>query len=370
VSVARAVLVGHENGRLAVAQPLDALTFREIFGRAVRSQNSGFDQAFTVAPIDPNTQPREASRIVEATRRSLVDIMDHGEINYVSAEITQLLLETAWKLDHKRVFHFEEGDFPTRLGMLYFDGPIQIPTIISASGEQRLRGLLWGQLVQHPDDKAGATYLVPGSYNDRPEIEVIGKVVYTIVDSIRDYRDRRFERSQDYRKRNAGMWATRHFLPIVYHERFDFGTLSKRVDNTAWGDGALTEDEQVQDALDAEASVNLVLRMLLAWTAFQQTEIYGHHMLDARDHDRILVREGRPPAKVRIIALRRYAPSSEFHNLVETHWTHRWKVREHYRNQRVGPGRSFIRRTLIREHVKGPKDKPIAEQDTIQAFVR
>jgi hypothetical protein len=162
----------------------------------------------------------------------------------------------------------------------------------------------------------------------------------------------------------------RHWIPIPYHQRFGADTLNEQIDNTTWGDGTLTDDEAHKDVADAAASVGLILRLCLAWTAFMQTEIAGTHKLDSHDHDRVLSREGRPPAQVRVVVLRRYASAPEIKHMVDVNWQYRWKVREHYRNQRVGPGRSMIRRTLVREHWKGPDDKPRAYQDTIQSLER
>lgn len=47
-----------------------------------------------------------------------------------------------------------------------------------------------------------------------------------------------------------------------------------------------------------------------------------------------------------------------------------WKVRGHERWQRVGPGRTFLRRVWVREHTKGPLDKPLVERDSITSLDR
>jgi len=357
-----------------MAQPFEVLHFREIYGRALRRVETGYDQAFTVAPINVSDPPRESARIVESVRHQLVDILDYGEMFYVSAEICQFLMEElVARMDTKWVFHFEPGDFPTRIGMVYFDTSlIRMPTILAKTKDQALRGLLWGQLALDPRDEAGKTWLVPGSYSDSLSTSIIGKVIYSIVDSIKpgQFADRRFERSQDYRRRYALPWSTRHWLPIPYHQRFDPNLLNDQIDNSTWGNGEMTPEEVKQDDQDAVTSVGTILKLLLAWTAFMQTEIVGTHSLDSVDHDKVLSREGRPPAQVRIVVLRRYASAPEIKHMVDVNWQYRWKVREHYRNQRVGPGRSMVRRTLVREHWKGPDDKPQAHQDTIQSLQR
>jgi len=359
-----------------MAQPFDALSFREIFGRALHNPNSGFTQAFTVAPIKPDTDPRMSAQIVESVRNHLCELLDHGEIFYINSEITAMLYEQALAMPSK-LFHFEPGDFPSRIGMVYFDSTlIRLPTVLTRTGTQPLRALLWGQLAENRGevDAPNRSFVVPGSHDE--DESIVGKIVYSVVDSIRpgEWSRREFERSRDHRDKNAGPWHTRHWIPISYGERWGGSEdieekLADQIDNTTWGQETLTEEEIARDDHDALYSVGLILRMLKVWTDFAKTEIYATSRYDSSNHDKVVLREGRPPAKVRVISLRRIISVPQG-GVVETNWQYRWKVREHYRNQRVGPGRAFIRRTLIREHIKGPADKPLAEQDTIQAFVR
>lgn len=359
-----------------MAYPHDALAFREIFGRALHNVDSGFTQAFTVAPIKDNMPPRQSAQIVESVRKHLCELLDHGEIFYINAEITAMLYEQALAMPNK-LFHFEPGDFPSRIGLVYFDSTlIRLPTVLTRTGTQPLRALLWGQLAENRGEvnAPNRSYVVPGSHDE--DETIVGKIVYSVVDSIHpgEWARREFERSRDHRAKNAGPWHTRHWIPISYHERWGGGEgieeeLADQIDNTTWGQETLTEEESAKDDHDALYSVGLILRMLKVWTDFAKTEIYATSHYDSSAHDKVVLREGRPPAKVRIISLRRIVSVPQG-GVVETNWQYRWKVREHYRNQRVGPGRMFVRRTLVREHVKGPPGKPLAEQDTVQAFVR
>jgi hypothetical protein len=358
-----------------MATPLDALFFREVFGRTMRG-TGGMAQAFTVSPIRESTDDREAAQIVNSVRMHLTELLDHAEINYISSEITQRLLGMEAALPPEKLIHFEPGDFPTRLGILYFDGLVPIPTILARSGTQPLRALLWGQLAENRGEVPPKehSFVVPGSYSEDYPTNVVGKIVYSLVDSIKQgqWKDRRFERDTGYQARHAGPWNLRHWIPITYHERFGgpgtVADISDQIDHD-WGSTLMSAEERAQDALDAAASVSKIIRLLYVWTQFAQTEIYSSSHYDSSAHDRVVLREGRPPAQVRIISLRRVVGVPQG-GTVETNWQYRWKVREHYRNQRVGPGRAFVRRTLVREHIKGPEGKPLAEQDTVQAFVR
>lgn len=352
-----------------MAQPFDALAFREIFGRSIRNRDTGFNLAFWVTPLgkgegDGKLTDREMFERVDAVRHHLHDILDLGEIFYVNSEISHQLWEEALKFPDDKLMHWEPGDFPTRVGYVYFDADLPLPTSLSRDGTQPLRALMWGQL-QRSREIDHAHWLVPGS-DSGGNSDVVGKVLYSVVDNPRLWRNRRVERAMGERIA-AGRWATRHWVPLEYQTRYDPNMVGQMMEKTEVP--YLDPEEQEEDQRMSQEAVKRVFKLLYIWSQFMQTEIVGHDRYDSRDHDKVMAREGRPPANIRIVTLRRYA-SVPTYNQVEVDWQHRWKVREHYRNQRVGPGRMFIRRTLIHEHWKGPENKPQAHQDTIQALVR
>lgn len=70
-------------------------------------------------------------------------------------------------------------------------------------------------------------------------------------------------------------------------------------------------------------------------------------------------REGHQPPQVRVIALKTpvsATPTVGGHN---HEWHHRWIVRGHWRNARVGVGREQTRPVWVTPHVKGPADAPL-----------
>lgn len=356
-----------------MAQPFDALAFREIFGRTMRNDITGTNIAYWVTPMGPDGEDKMPSREfrqrVQAVRAQLESILDYGEIFYVNSEITQLLLEKSREISDSKVLHWEPGDFPTRLGYVYFDGNVPMPTVLARSGYQPLRTLMWGQLLKSrtPAPDGGHNWLVPGSDSGN-NADVIGKVIYSIVDNPDRWRNRTVERVMSEKMR-AGKWVTRHWLPLEYDVRWS-GEMAGRMMEESHAE-YLTPEERREDDQGSREAIKVALKLLWMWCQFMQTEIVGHARYDSSQHDKVVQREGRPPAQVRVITLRRYADSLDPPgNHVEVDWQYRWKVREHYRNQRVGPGRMFIRRTLIHEHWKGPENKPQAHQDTIQALVR
>jgi hypothetical protein len=355
-----------------MAQPFDALAFREIFGRSLRNPDRAYDLAFAVTPFQEGEPDRDRAAKIASIIHNLREIVDHSEIYYVSREITEMLLKVSDEMPDTKLMHFDQGDWPTRTGLVYFDGMVDVPTIYTRSGQQPLRALLWGQLAT--EDAETRSYLIPGSYSDDIKTRVIGKIVYSIVDtpSMEQFKDRRIRQSREHIM-SLGKWTTRHWIPIEYGVRYDGNliTIKSGEQREEWVDEVLTPEEREQDRIDSRVALARIFKLLYVWTNFLQTEILGHAHFDSSQHDKVVAREGRPPAKIRVVTLRRYAASGDLnHNQVDVNWQYRWKVREHYRNQRVGPGRAFIRRVLIREHVKGPPDKPLADQETIQAIVR
>lgn len=81
---------------------------------------------------------------------------------------------------------------------------------------------------------------------------------------------------------------------------------------------------------------------------------------------------------VRVVRLRRiYDPTVTLtdeeraeRKRLDHHWSHRWKVKEHWAWRACGPNRSQRRRVLIREYVKGPEDAPLVERPTVWSLER
>lgn len=338
-----------------MATPLDALYFREVFGRHMRGP-AGWWQSFYIAPVTPDMPDREQQKIIHAIRSSVITSLDHGETFYVSREITEMLSAAADRLAEGAVklYHFEPDDFPALAGSVYFDGPVMLPTTFDSSGLQRMTALIWGQLAVRDDPKEAA--ILDATYSEPQHID--GKIFYSVVENSQEMQQ----------KRNYDRWNLRHWIPLQYGVRHE-PQVAPGVDEWAnlMAPGTEGEPEQVR-----QTAMEKVYRLLYVWTHFMKTEITGHRNLDIdRQHRRVMGKEGRPIPKVRIVVLRRYASGPALEE-GEGHvdWTHRWLQRGHWRQQRVGPGRSMVRPTWIAPMIKGPADKPLIVRDTVQAVVR
>ena len=98
-----------------------------------------------------------------------------------------------------------------------------------------------------------------------------------------------------------------------------------------------------------------------------------------RQARRRVERSKRPELAVRVIHLRRlYDPAvtltdeekAERKRLARV-WSHRWRVRTHWRRQPYGPrGSGLYRMVRIESYVKGPEEKPLIEKPTVWSLDR
>lgn len=354
-----------------MATPGDALTFREMFGRQLRRPERGGAQAFIVAPIDNSMTASERDRMIEQVRLSLIRCIDYGEVYYVTREMTEYLLNIKTQhMQGERIFHLDQGDMPSLTGFVYFDGPIPVPTVYSPTGYQNLRAVLWDQYAVAYDDRDKIEYAYHGGaenerINPSRAPEVIGKIIYSVVDV-----------PNQAQRDLYGPWKMRHWVPAPFAQRLDVSMVESGFEianelirsDSRYRDLSLTPEEIEQDKLDTREALGTLFKMITIWTRVIQQEIPVRHPRPS-NYDKVMHKEGRPPADVKVTHLRRYEhrPPS---GLVEVDWAYRWKVKGHYRWQRVGPRRAFLQKVWVKEHVKGPADKPLVERDSITSLDR
>lgn len=136
---------------------------------------------------------------------------------------------------------------------------------------------------------------------------------------------------------------------------------------------SVTDDDGDAEPGAISALVEAGARYLLALWLFMGQEIA---VAAGQRASRAARKQGQrydlPDQPVRVVELRRtrldgyQPPEDEGH----TEWHHRWLVRGHWRKQRVGVGRSEIRPTWIRPHIKGPDGLPVKAPDKLTFEVR
>jgi len=127
-------------------------------------------------------------------------------------------------------------------------------------------------------------------------------------------------------------------------------------------------EEIEQDKKDTRVALDVLFKIIRVWTRVIQQEIPVRHPRPSA-YDKVMHKEGRPPADVQVTHLRRYENKPPT-GLVEVDWAYRWKVKGHHRWQRVGPGRAFLRQVWVKEYTKGPADKPLVERDKLTSLDR
>lgn len=346
-----------------MATPLDALSWREIYGRTLRRIDRGRLHARMVAPLFDGMTVAEEYNAVEVTRRSLLNCVDHGEVYYVSREMTEYLLHEIVEkhMQERRLFHLDQGDLPSRVGFVYFDGDVPMPSMYSRSGFHNMRCILWDQLIRGNDTQDNYRPKLWIGNSPDEGAEVIGKVLFSICETP--------DRSPN--RDDFGPWKPRHWVPATYGVRMEPEMVNNGdPQDTLTRTNLMNVMDREKDHQDSVDSVATLFKLLTAWMAFIQTEIPVLHPRPA-SYDKVMRKEGRPPADVKVTLLRRYAhTTTDGAGMTEVDWAYRWKVKEHYRWQRVGPGRSMLRRTLVKEYWKGPEDKPKHDPDAVTALVR
>jgi hypothetical protein len=97
-----------------------------------------------------------------------------------------------------------------------------------------------------------------------------------------------------------------------------------------------------------------------------------------RQAQRRVSRSKRPDLAVRVIHLRRLydaaLPLSDEERAerkrLDRQYSHRWRVRDHWRWQAYGPGMSLRKRIRVESYVKGPEDKPLVEKPRVYSVER
>ena len=322
----------------------------------------GREHAHIVAPYHKGMTPHERLSLAETVRRSMYRCVDYGEVYYVSREMTEYLLGivNAPRNKERKLWRLDQGALPSLVGFVYFDGPVPMPnTIYSKSGVQNLVAVLWDQFTHdnQPKPETGK----PGMYfGDAAEREVVGKIIYSIVESPNPQARDLF-----------GPWKPRHWIPATYGMRWEPSMVNwdlMQGDELPGIRDKLSPTDEQKDKVESEESMRILMRMIEAWCLVIQQEIPVRHPRPSA-YDKVMHKEGRPPADVQVTHLRRYEQRPPT-GLVEVDWAYRWKVKGHMRWQRVGPGRMFLQQVWVKEHVKGPADKPLIERPKVTSLDR
>lgn len=124
------------------------------------------------------------------------------------------------------------------------------------------------------------------------------------------------------------------------------------------------------DQLSAAWMTGVVHTIGAAWLLMQQPTVATTRRMRGRGAG--VGGKKKPPrtSLVQVIELRRLAhkhSEEKGHTTREYHT--RWMVRGHWRQQRVGPGRRYVRPVYVAPYIKGPEDAPL-KTDRVNAWRR
>lgn len=118
------------------------------------------------------------------------------------------------------------------------------------------------------------------------------------------------------------------------------------------------EQRQIKDRLMND----VVHRLGAAWLLMQQPTVTENKQVRGRTGKRARQQATPSVDDIQIIDLRRLATDRSEPNTPSgegREYHHRWMVRGHWRQQRVGPGRKYVKPVYVSPHIRGPEDAPL-----------
>lgn len=258
-------------------------------------------------------------------------ILIGGETFAVTDEIANVLEYAA---DSIPAYPLHDSDMPSHSGFVVFERPVTVrdsfgkPMSVKAIGWASVINGGSGQITMLAEAPAGADTGIAAMLWTDPT---------NPADHLHD----------EYLEEHlAEKLAARHMLP-------PHGYLAAC--GGLWQHGALPEED------------GDVLRLLRAFFRFiQEPWVDPRLTVPSRAARKRALRRKVEP-QVHVVQLRRKAggPHGAAVGTGTVEWSHRWLVRGFWRMQPCGPGRMLRRPTWVREHIKGPENKPLVIHDTI-----
>jgi hypothetical protein len=284
--------------------------------------------------------------------RDLVEITTDCETYYVSADMTAVAAAAAKTMPREEL---RRDDLPAERGFMLFDRPVGLAEFVDASVP--ITAIAWGSQgmgeygLASPgldctcefsgDDPAcrgcagirGAPCTCPGCRCAASEPEGAGEefVIYPM----------------------GQIAGSSQLLPLVFGIEHG-GQMQWICGHTPYNDDH-----------------NISAIVLTTWALMQQSLTVSERQPANRAERRRAAR-AQLPSDVLVVRLRRRSidhDGPEDTDVEPVHWSHRWLVGGHWRNQWL-PSRSCHRQQWISGYVKGPEGKPLLVKDRVTAWVR
>ena len=298
--------------------PKIARELRDSLDATVALMRRGLDDPVLAAEAE------QASRALTV----LHERIQFADLYLVSAEMTHAAVDAARDVPSMVIAEVE----PTRTGIMIFDGglpPVEIPTIVQSSA------LLGGRTA-------------PRTVETSPEI-----LTWT----------------RDAELSYLALWVRVDRLPEWLRQSLP-GPGRWMIAASCQTPSYLADD---WGGFEHTSSVRAISLALATWTMMAIPTVADTAQRTVSG-ERIPGQKRRAPARaIKVIELRRLA-----HRPVEASeegdgtrvYRHRWVVRGHWRQQRVGEGRSRVRTTWVPSYVKGPEGAPLMHSETVFVWRR
>jgi len=253
-----------------------------------------------------------------------------AELFHVSAEMTSLAAAAAASMPE---YAIAKSDLPAHTGLVYFATPLAYVTF--APGHKiALSGVSWTPMID--SGRYGVELVL---HAGRDETISVNEFTEAEAEAVR----RGWSRLQP---------SARHFLAF---------------DESIHEHPKSVVHEGVTGDFGAQA-VEIAKQVVTTWNLMSQPLAVNAEARYDRASIRRLAREGKQPAPVRVISLRR-PPGESTGGSSERGHHHQWVVRGHWRQQWY-PARQVHRPVWIAPHIKGPEGAPLLGGEKVYALRR
>jgi hypothetical protein len=285
----------------------------------------------------------------DAVARGMQNVLRVAYAFQVTADMTPLIIKAADGL--RGTDHFNREMMPTQAGFVRFEQPLPVTDV--AGKTMLVHWMLWGPAGHFISEDGVFTIWM---WNDhKVEPDDIAKEILS-------------EEKFDALTQRIGRWGGCMGMETVTR---DMRVGPNEVVVPDWKRAAYEER-----GLTTVDTTNPVRYIYTLWLLLQQTIVAQREVPIPRSHRKIARRMGIPEG-VTVIELRRTSNNSQpGETMVE--WSHRWIVRGGWQWRKCGPEHPFAQpyekgyrcRVWVREHVKGPDDKPLVLTDKLYRLKR
>lgn len=364
--------------------------FRSDTGRAIARSHidyyahrritvEGGNLPLSVPPTREERYEREGWQLTEGWLGLFDEIVGTGGTVYVTPRMVKIISDLAGSLPEPPVLH--ATDVPFEVGTVWLGRPITLGEY-AEKNHVPIRVISWTttepiRFEETNEPGAGVTMM---SFSQGTEIVEVNRLAARTDEDVRRAEEVIIGEGVKWLPWETMGWnfgeAWREATPEET-EAFERQDHSWTREDSSKGipepDLCLPQGVRITEQAIVRRFLYVLWRMMSEGVAVQV-----EHRPDRHSRRRV-ERSKRPDLSVRVIHLRRlYDPSVVLteeekaeRRKLDREWSHRWRVRTHWRKQPIGPrGSGLYRMVRIESYVKGPEEKPLIEKPTVWSLER